>query len=171
MASNSHFTLDNRNSFIDKLLLKLENLGINPAELTIDHLGYQTNSSHDYDVVVNSLADKATQISESIVGGRRVGIYKMSEPLKYMDQTYSIFEIVEPKADQLVDSGWEHIEFIVPTSLEGFIDTYPHVDWDTSVIDRDEFPMLILHLGDGLRAKFPRLGVEKELARQGESVG
>lgn len=170
MEVNAQFILENRNAFIDRLYSKLEAFNIDTSSLEIDHLGYQTSSSQDYDQVVSTLADTATRLSESVVGGRRVGIYKLSEPLTYKDQSFSIFEIVEPKSDQIVDSGWEHIEFIVPSTIESFVNVYPEVDWDKSVIDREEFPMLILHLGDGLRAKFPRLGVEKELARQSEST-
>lgn len=151
--------------FIDTISKKLQELGVDTTEITIDHLGYQADSKVDYDAKTQQLDGIGTKVSENIVGGRRVGIFKLNSPLIYKDQQINVVEVFEPKDRQIVKSAWEHIEFLLSEPLEDFAQKYQDIDWDTSMINRDEFPMLILSLGDGLRAKFPRLGVLDEIKR------
>src|SRR5690606_34749597 len=128
-------------------------------------IGYQADSSEDYENLIET-TENIEQLSENIVGGRRVGIFKTNFPLNYQDQVFSVIEIIEPKKDQQVNSAWEHVEFLIDKPLEELVSDYPHVNWEISAINREEFPMLILDLGDGIRVKFPRLGVLDELKRQ-----
>lgn len=143
----------------------LEKRGINVSDLQIDHIGYQADSTEDYDVKTSEVKTIGNFISEHIVGGRRVAVFTLFEPLSYDNQTINIVEVFEPRAGQQVKSNWEHIEFLVANSLEDFMSQYTEIEWDTTAKDREEFPMLILHLEEGLRAKFPRLGVLKEQER------
>jgi predicted metalloenzyme YecM len=157
--------ISNYSKFIDKIIAKLNYLGIDTNELTIDHISYQVDSSKDYENKISALKDTVTQLSENIVGGRRVGIFKLNDPIDYETNKISIIEIFEPREGQVVKSDWEHIEFLMNSPLENFMEKYSNIEWDVSVLNREEFPMLILNLGDGLRAKFPRLGVIDELNR------
>lgn len=152
--------------FIERIYNKLIELGIDANEIKIDHIGYQASSHDDYDNKISEVKTSSTQVSENIVGGRRVSVFTIDTPLKYEDQEFSVFEIFEPREGQDVNSDWEHVEFLVDGTLEDFISKYPTISFDTSVMNRDEFPMLILHLGDGYRAKFPRKGVLEEVERQ-----
>ncbi|MEO6729010.1 MAG: VOC family protein [Candidatus Dojkabacteria bacterium] len=156
--------LTNYNDFIDQIYDHVNNLGIDTSSLKIDHLGYQADSAEDYDNLVKDPA--VNKVSEKIVGDRRVGIFKLNKPITYKDQNIGVIEIFEPRAGQTVKSTWEHVEFLTNTSPENLISTYPTIDWDKSALNREEFPMLILQLGEGLRAKFPRIGVLEELKRQ-----
>lgn len=155
--------LNDYREFIDRVYGKLISLNIDTQEITIDHIGYQADSAEDYDYQIKHIEDFATQVSENIVGDRRVGIFKLKSSLQYLNQNFSVIEIFEPRKDQSVKSSWEHVEFLVDKSLEEFINEYPKVDWDSSVINREEFPMLILSLGEGMRAKFPRRSVLVEI--------
>jgi predicted metalloenzyme YecM len=158
--------LQNYTQFIDEIYQRLSNFGINTDEIKIDHLGYQASSKEDYDQKVEALKDLAEEISENMVEGRRVGIFKLNDPLEYKETPISIIEIIDPKEGQEVESYWEHIEFLLDSALEKFMAEHPTLEWNDKAIDREEFPMLILSLGDGLRAKFPRRGVLEEIERQ-----
>jgi predicted metalloenzyme YecM len=151
--------------FLDKFFLMLSEKGINLNQFVIDHIGYQAKSSQEYNQRVNELCAFGSIVSENIVGDRRVGIIKLNKPLIYRSQNFNVIEIIEPKLNQIVESGWEHVELLFNKSLEELIQEYPTIVWDTSVIDRAEFPQLILKLSDTIRAKFPRLGVLAELNR------
>lgn len=155
----------NYEDFIKVIYSRLIALGINTDELKIDHIGYQADSSADYDAKVLLMEEDAEQISENIVGERRVGMFKLKSSLHYKGNSFDVIEIFEPRKGQEVNSALEHIEFLVNGSLEDLMAQYPNVDWDSTVINRNEFPMLILKLGDGLRAKFPRRGVLEEINR------
>jgi len=43
---------------------------------------------------------------------------------------------------------------------------YSSLDWNTSALNRDIFPMLVMNLDSGMKVKFPRRGVLDELERQ-----
>ncbi len=158
--------LDNYQKFIDEIYNRVANLGIDIESLKIDHLGYQAESPKDYNDQVSLISTCTTKISENIVGGRKVGVFQLQNHLEYQNQTFNIIEIFEPREGQIVKSAWEHIEFLVESTLEEFMNKYPNITWDISALDREEFPMLILLLGDGWRAKFPRRGVLDEVQRQ-----
>lgn len=144
----------------------LNNLEINTNELLIDHLGFQVDSADEYDLSSKELNLQANKISENIVGGRRVGIFRLHKDLIYKNEPIAIVEIFEPRKGQAVSSGWEHVEFLLKDGkIEDLVEKYPNLNWDKSAISREEFPMLILQLASGLRAKFPRLSVIEEVKR------
>lgn len=152
-------------AFLETLFEKLHGVGVDLSELALDHLGYQCSSGDDYkqrDAALSKLSDK---LSEELVGGRRVGIYRLHSPFRYKDTEIFTVELVEPKEGQEVQSAWEHAEFTVAGTLEAFMNKYPDLNWETRALQREEFPMLILPLGDGVSAKFPRRGVLEEAAR------
>ncbi len=151
--------------FIDRLFAQLEEKGIDTSELKIDHLGYQASSTEDYNEKKSELKKFGEVKQDTQVGEKKVAIFKLFKPLEYKDQIIEAIEIVSPKLGQKVDSDWEHIEVIPHIGLENFIQKYPNVEWDTSVIDREIFPMLILRLDEKTRVKFPRRAVLKEVER------
>jgi len=151
--------------FIDQIIHKLEQLGISTSELKIDHIGYQASSKKDFDEKTAELSRRGEIIHDVNVGEKRVAIFKLSEPLEYKGQKISAVEIVSSPTRKEVDSDWEHVEIVPNGSLEEFMQKYPEIEWDTSVIDRDIFPMLVLKLDNKTRAKFPRRAVLEEVAR------
>lgn len=144
---------------VDNLDRQLTDLGIDTSTLLIDHLGYQTDSRDDYADKLKIAEQAGSLVRESIVGGRRVAIIKLYEPLHLKEQDINAIEVIEPKEGQQVDSAWEHAEYLAPQSLEDFVASYPELDWDTSALNREEYPMLILKLEGGVRAKFPRRAI------------
>lgn len=151
--------VDNYKEFIDDIYKRLAEFGIDTSQLKLDHIAYQASSEKDYDKHVEEIKKIATQISETLVGGRKLGIFQLQSPLTYQDQSFWVVEIIAPREGQEAKSAWEHAEFLTPNTLEDFIIQYPTIEFDTSVMNRDVFPMLVLSLGDDLRAKFPRFGI------------
>ncbi len=146
----------NHKKFLDKLNAKIKELGIDIHDAKLDHIAYQTSSSEEYDKLKPEFEKIAELVSEPIVGGRRVGVFKFFKPLEYKNDSISAIELIEPKEDQNPKSGLEHAEYLLPESLEDFMRKYPDIEWNTDALNRDEFPMLILKLTDSMRVKFPR---------------
>jgi predicted metalloenzyme YecM len=151
--------------FLDKIFSEIELLGIDTAQLTLDHIAYQTSSSKDYENRKEAFLELSKLISEEIVGNRRVGIFRLNQSLTYNKNSINIIETIEPKTSQNPPSGWEHVEFTIDLDLEDFMSLYPNLDWNTSKLNRDHFPMLILKLSKNLQVKFPRRGVIQETKR------
>lgn len=157
--------LSNYKEFVDEVLAKMEALGIDTSELEVDHLGYQASSMEDYETKKQELSEIAEIRHDVQVGEVRVAILEFKESIPYKSQTISAVEIVSPKEGKTPESSWEHIEIVPPVSLEDFMKKYPDIDWGTSALDRDIFPMLTLQLDETTRVKFPRRPVLVEVKR------
>ena len=140
--------------FLNFIFTKLEEIGIDVSNFELDHLAYQASSDQDYDLRKEDFLQFAKLVSEEMVGGRRVGIYEMFEPVIYHDRSISVIELIAPKINQVCPSALEHVEFIVQDSFADFMVKYPNLNWDTSAVDQVDFPMLKLKLNDTVQVKF-----------------
>jgi predicted metalloenzyme YecM len=150
--------LDNTTEFLDRIFAKLKKYGIDVSNYELDHIGYQASSDEDYDKVKAEVTGLGDFLEESIVNGRRVGHYRLNEPLKYeaAGVTYTIpaFEIYAPKEGQTCASALEHVEFVIPEGFDAFLKKYPAVEFDISKAHQDKFPMIKLGVSDGIQVKF-----------------
>lgn len=146
--------IDNYQQFLDSLIQKVEALGIDISSYELDHFGYQASSDEDYDNLKPEFQKTAELISEEIVGGRRVGVFKFFEPLPYRNFSISAIELIAPKTGQVCPSALEHAEFIINEDFESLAQKYPNLDWDKSKVNQPMFPMLNLKLGDNIQVKF-----------------
>lgn len=145
---------DEYKSFLDKLFTKINELRIDVSGLELDHLGYQASSNEVYDQLKPEFLKFGEQVSENIVGGRRVGIFQLKTPLKYEIYTISAIELIAPKEDQICQTNLEHAEFVLKENFESFMKKYPNLSWDISAINQDTFPMIKLKLDTDLQVKF-----------------
>lgn len=146
--------LDGYVSFITKILRNLDELNINVEELDMDHIGYQANSDEEYDRLKEEFSQLGEEISEKIVGGRRVGIYKLYQPLKYQQYVNPAIELIAPKTGQVCSSALDHVEFVINESFQSFMEQYPQAEWDVSAIDQPVFPMIKLQINKNIQVKF-----------------
>jgi len=154
---------DNLQAFIDTKTKQLMDLTLDVSNMELDHFGYQTSSKEDYDTKTLEVSTIAERKSENIVGGRRVGIYKLNEPYKYKGFTILGFELVEPRDGQVTASRLDHLEFVLPVSFEDYIASNPQVDWDTRAMNRPEFAKLVVNFEDGTSVKFHLKNIFEEI--------
>ena len=155
--------LANINEFLDKFFDSFKKLGVNCDGFEIDHVAYQASSSEDYESLKPRFEEVGEMVSESVVGGRRVGIYKLNRVLVYMNYSIPAVELIESKDGQECDSEWQHVEFVIDESLREFADRYANVSMDLSAIDRDEFPKVQTKLENGFGVKFHVKSVLEEI--------
>lgn len=146
--------LDNYTPFINNVLQKLNTFGVDVTNLDMDHVGYQASSNTDYDNLKKEFDKIGEKLTEEIVGGRRVGIYKLYKPLHFKQYTNTAIELVAPKEGQVCPSALEHVEFVITETFESFMNKYPNIPWDTSSINQPDFPMIKLKLNEQIMAKF-----------------
>lgn len=120
----------------------------------MDHIGYQASSNDDYDKLRGEFDGLGERVSEEVVGGRRVGIYKLNNPLHYQQYTNTAIELVAPKEGQQCPSALEHVEFVLKEPFESFMRCYPKISWDISAINQPGFPMIKLRLTRDTQVKF-----------------
>jgi len=146
--------LDNYEIFIASVLQKLQELKIDVSGLDMDHIGYQSSSNDDYEKLKTEFDKLGEMVSERIVGSRRVGIYKLHNPLQYQQYSVPAIELVAPKDGQICPSALEHIEFVIPETFESFLKKYPRIVWDLSALHQKDFPMIKLKLDTYTQVKF-----------------
>lgn len=151
--------LEGYNEFLDKLFLKLEEIGIDVSEYEMDHMAYQASSDEDYDRLKPEFLKIGEIISENIVGGRRVGVFKLKNQLTYKDYKISAIELLAPQQGQKCLSAFQHAEFVIDESFESFIKRHPGVSWDINSINRDLYPRLKLQLSEGVTVKFHLMSI------------
>lgn len=158
--------LNNCEQFLDELTQKVNELGIDVFGYELDHVGYQSSSNEDYDRLKPEFREIGEMVAENIVGGRRVGIFKLERKLKYRNYAISAIELIAPKADEVCPSALEHAEFVIPEDFETFMKKYPTVAWDISSVSHDVFPMVKLKLSDHTQVKFHKTNVLKMVANR-----
>ena len=134
--------LHNINSFLDDIFNKIQDKQIDVLDLYLDHLGYQSSSNEDYDLLKPQFLEIADEKSEAIVGNRRVGIFKLKIPIIYQGRIIPAIELIAPKENQICPSGWEHVEFVINEEFNKFNKKYSNLSWDTSKTNQPDFPMI-----------------------------
>ncbi|MCR4329573.1 MAG: VOC family protein [Candidatus Roizmanbacteria bacterium] len=162
--------LNNYKQFIKEVLQKIDTLGIDVSTLHMDHIGYQASSDENYDTLKKLFEKFGTIVSEELVGNRRVGIYKLKSPLLYQPYIISAIELIAPKEGQRCISGLEHVEFVLNESFSSFMKRYPDIPWDTSAMNRVDFPMIKVQLDTYLQAKFHHKSVLEMMSANNKSI-
>jgi len=151
--------IDNYQNFLEQIIKAITGYGINVSNLEMDHIGYQASSNEDYNNLVPQFTEIGEMVSEEIVRGRRVGIFKLNPQLKFEGYAISAIELIAPKDGQNCPSALEHVEFVIDEEFETFMQKYPVVDWDTSSINQKRFPMIKLKLAEHIQVKFHKTNV------------
>lgn len=154
LCAPTNMITDNYTSFLDTIFSRLDDLGVDVSTLYLDHFGYQASSNEDYDVLKKEFLTIGTELSEEIVGGRRVGIFKLHTPLEYHGRTIPAGELIAPKEGQICPSALEHVALVIDTDFASFLSRYPNLEFDTSKMNQPTFPMITLRLGEYLQVKF-----------------
>ncbi|RHY30355.1 hypothetical protein DYB32_004376 [Aphanomyces invadans] len=112
----------------------------------IDHICYRCDTENEYSHLTKTvLPHLGHLLVESVVGSRFVASFKLSTPIVLPHRpnaTVDVLEVPSPKPGSHYDSGLEHIEVVVPYSLDAFLAENPsHSSWDlkgmTKTVNRD----------------------------------
>lgn len=146
--------LDSYEKFLSELLTKTQELGLDVSGLPLDHVAYQAASDNEYDQLTTNFAQLGSLVSEEIIGGRRVGIYRLHTPLEFAGYGPQAIELIAPVAGQTPPSALEHVEFSIDEPFAEFMARYPELPWDSSATARPQFPVLKLRLSPTMQVKF-----------------
>lgn len=146
--------MNNYKIFLKFWLQEIKDLGLNISSFKLDHLGYSVSSKKEYEKTKTKFLKFGELIREPLGSNRHVGVFKFFIPLQYENYSIQAVELIEPKNSEESFSGFEHAEFTISISFEDLIKKYPHLNWDTTNINRPDFPRLKLVLPSGKELKF-----------------
>ncbi|MFZ5424922.1 MAG: VOC family protein [Patescibacteria group bacterium] len=141
-------------NYLNEFIPKVEATGIDVSNLNLDHVAYQASSSEDYEKIKPLFEEVTDYTHEAIVGGRRVGVFKLKQPIFYKGNKIVAIELIEPKEGQICKSAWEHAEYVLTEDYKEFINKYSDLNWNTSSIDRNIYSHLKLQLDSENQVKF-----------------
>ena len=118
------------NTFLDRLLNLLSKAGIDVSKLYMDHICYRVEGEADYHSLQTQLLNHGLLISDKIIGGRPISVIKFDESYCYNERKIDLLELPSPKNGRPYPQGYEHVEFVVETDLNAFIESYPTIDFD-----------------------------------------
>jgi len=135
--------------FIYKVTESLKSSGIDFADLKeMDHLSYRVANFGEYENARKSLLDYGEIITENIINGRPIAVFRLNDLLISDYFAVNCLELPAPKAGSDYKSGLEHAEFVVEMPLKDFITKYPSLMFDTKEMDRENNPAIVLKLKD-----------------------
>lgn len=150
--------LGNIEQFLDEIVEKLEELGIDLADLAImDHACYRVETDDDYVAMKEKLSEIATLAGEISVNKRLISTLRLQDPIIYKGWRIDAIELPAPKEGAPYPEGLEHVEFVIYEDLRTFAEKYAHLDFEKRAIDRGVNPELGLKLPNSkLTVKFHR---------------
>ena len=97
---------------------------VNLDEYEIDHLAVRVNNCKDAEIWLTALLQCGRIFCDNIVNGRVIYLIELDEPLVFLGQTVSVIELPFPKDKIYPQTGWEHIEFVIPFLPDESVDEW-----------------------------------------------
>ncbi|RLV61016.1 VOC family protein [Parashewanella curva] len=108
--------LDEQWLIFSKKIQQLEKeLSLSALSLECDHAAIRVNSTLLADQFRAFLELRGTVISENIINGRPILIFKLTQPLILNGKEVPCIELPYPNDKIYPEEGWEHVEFVVPS--------------------------------------------------------
>ena len=104
--------------FWGDILTLADELGIDTQPLVADHIAMRIN---DLDVVKTAHQKWLTQgrqISNAMINGRPIIVIEFENPLQVENHSIECLELPYPSDKTYLNEGWEHVEFVVPSSAK-----------------------------------------------------
>ncbi|EMH5957223.1 VOC family protein [Proteus mirabilis] len=113
------------NNLTQELPLFAKNLTLLANKLSLDLDAYQTDhiSLRCHDLALaeqwrNGLSQCGECISDNMINGRPIYLFKLASPLTLLGQQISIVELPYPTDKKYQYQGWEHIEQVINVAPE-----------------------------------------------------
>ncbi len=156
--------------FMEKIMVFISDLGLDISDLQIDHIAIRVKDPSNVELLkkeLNALSINNSPISNEIVNGREIMIFKLLHPLVYENYQIPCIELPYPSSSHhyKVD-GWEHIEVVIPSDAntteiieEEFMKKYPGFDKNNPIIDELKVSMPVVEH----QPANPTLAIQREL--------
>ncbi|WP_313110317.1 VOC family protein [Atlantibacter sp.] len=100
--------------FTDALTGLATRLGLDITPLTADHISLRCHQNATAERWRKGLLQSGTLLSENIINGRPICLFKLVEPIHVAHWQFSVVELPWPGEKRYPHEGWEHIEIVLP---------------------------------------------------------
>jgi len=152
-------------AFLDKIFALMESQEIEVKDYFLDHICYRVQTVDEYNRIKTELLKSSVLLSEALVGGRPIATVKLNSPLIYKNRKIYLIELPFPREGKKEVNGLEHVEFVIDTNLQEFMNTYSQVEFNTKGISKSDNPD-IKWTKKGLTIKFHEESLETVIERE-----
>lgn len=152
-------------TFLSLIFSEMQRHGIDVTNYQLDHLCYRVATIDLYQEKNQELAGKADLLSEALIGGRPIASWLLREPIVFQNRCIHVIEVPAPKPGTAPETGWEHVEFVIPEGFAAFLQNHAHLPFDTSGLHKAHNPEVALKLGP-LQVKFHLLSLQDAIRRE-----
>ena len=139
--------------FLSRIFKHLRNDGVDVSQLELDHICYRVSSTARYFDLKSALQNTGELLTESQVSGRSIASIKLHEPILFQERKIHVLELPSPKKNSDYPEGFEHVEFVIDRSFDGFMQLYPGVQFDVKSASKAVNPEIRIQYGE-LSVKF-----------------
>lgn len=100
--------------FTDALTGLATRLGLDITPLTADHISLRCHQNATAERWRKGLLQCGALLSENIINGRPICLFKLAEPIHVAHWQFSVVELPWPGEKRYPHEGWEHIEIVLP---------------------------------------------------------
>ena len=104
--------------FVQALTELSTRLGLNIAPLDADHISLRCHQNATAERWRRGLEQCGDLLSENIINGRPICLFKLREPVCVAHWQFSVVELPWPGEKRYPHEGWEHIEIVLPGEPE-----------------------------------------------------
>ncbi len=134
--------------FLTKIfdLLKQDEIDVTNYEL--DHICYRVETIERYNDIKSQLNKIGNLLTESTISDRAISTFKLFEPIIHNNLKIWLIELPSPKEENFYGEGFEHVEFVIDSDFESFINKYPSINFDKKGLSKKVNPELRIKYGD-----------------------
>lgn len=77
--------------FLDRLFVEIDKSSVDVSGYELDHMAYQAELDEEYDKLSPEFVELGKMVAETIVSGRRVGIFMLRKPFKYKKRLIPVY--------------------------------------------------------------------------------
>lgn len=104
--------------FNDAILALADRLGLDMTPLDADHISLRCHQNTTAERWRQGLERCGTLLSENIINGRPICLFKLAEPICVAHWRFTVVELPWPGEKRYPHEGWEHIEIVLPGDPE-----------------------------------------------------
>ena len=151
-----------------------EILGFNRVDLEeswdFDHICYRVETEESYHKVKSNFLEFSNLLGESLVGGRLIATFKLTQPLIFRGREIFLVELPMPKSGSHYQEGFQHIEVVCALPFEELQKKYSHLKQNIAGLKKEFNKELEIKLGDYYSLKFHHQSLE-DVIKWEKSVG
>ncbi len=165
LLTMSTHILGDLTAFLDAIFTDLAKQGVDVSCYELDHLCYRVATPALYEAKKREIEVQAHLLSEAQINGRPIATYELHQPVIYKGRRIAIVEIPYPKPGKTIETGLEHVEFVIHEPFESFLKLYPHLPFGLEGMKKAHNPEIELNLTVG-NVKFHHTSLKDAIARE-----